>query len=44
MFDKNSGIVKVWINLIKKQRYSIEDVPELANLKEVVISILDSNN
>ena len=40
MFDENSGLVKTWVNLIKANRYSIDDVPNLSNLKEIVMFVL----
>ena len=40
MFDENSGLVKTWVNLIENGVYTIDDVPDLSNLKEVVASVL----
>ena len=40
MFNKDSGLVKVWVNLIKQGTYTIEQVPNLSNLREVVASVL----
>lgn len=36
MFTEESAVVKSWVRLIKAGTYSLEDVPELSNLKEVV--------
>lgn len=36
MFTEESAVVKSWVRLIKVGTYSLEDVPELSNLKEVV--------
>lgn len=40
MFDKNSGLVQVWVRLIQNGTYSLNDVPNLSNLKDVVTSII----
>lgn len=41
MFNKDSGLVKAWVNLIKQGAYTIEQVPNLSNLREVVVSVLE---
>ncbi len=41
MFNKDSGLVKTWVNLIKQGAYTIEQVPNLSNLREVVASVLE---
>lgn len=41
MFDKNSGLVQIWVKLILDGTYTIYDVPDLFNLKEIVESILE---
>lgn len=41
MFNKNSGLVKVWVSLIMEGTYKKEQVPELDNLKEAVYAVLD---
>lgn len=41
MFNKNSGLVKVWVNLIRRNLYILDDVPYLDNLREVVASVLN---
>ena len=41
MFNKDSGLVKAWVNLIKRGAYTIEQVPNLSNLREVVASVLE---
>ena len=41
MFNKDSGLVKTWVNLIKHGAYTIEQVPNLSNLREVVASVLE---
>ena len=40
-FTKDSGLVKTWVNLIKQGAYTIEQVPNLSNLREVVASVLE---
>ncbi len=44
MFDENSGLVKVWVDLIRNSKYTIEEVPNLHNLKEVVENVVNKNN
>lgn len=39
-FNEKSGLVQVWVTLIKKGIYSIDQVPELSNLKTVVRKVL----
>ena len=43
MFNKDSGLVQVWVRLLKEENsgYTIEDVPEISNLREVVASLLN---
>ena len=41
MFNKDSGLVKAWVNRIKQGAYTIEQVPNLCNLREVVASVLE---
>ena len=41
MFNKNSGLVQVWLRLIKNNNYTIDQVPNISNLKEIVIKILE---
>lgn len=43
MFDKDSGLVQIWVKLIQNGTYTIDDVPDLFNLREVVIEILGGN-
>ncbi len=40
MFNKDSGLVKTWLNLIRLGTYSLDQVPDLSNLKEVVAEAL----
>jgi len=41
MFNENSGLVQVWLRLIKNNGYTINQVPNISNLKEIVIKILE---
>ncbi|WP_276570404.1 hypothetical protein [Lysinibacillus sphaericus] len=36
MFNVLSGLVIVWVGLVKKGAYQLEQVPNISNLKEVV--------
>jgi len=36
MFNALSGLVIVWVGLVKKGTYELEQVPNISNLKEVV--------
>lgn len=42
MFNENSGLVKVWVRLLtqKNSVYTIEDIPEIDNLRLVVQNLL----
>ena len=41
MFNKNSGLVKVWVSLVMVGTYTVEQVPKLYNLKEVVTEAIN---
>lgn len=40
MFNKDSGLVKVWVSLILAGVYTYEQCPNLSNLKVVVGEVL----
>lgn len=40
MFNENSIVVKVWIRNVKEGSYTREQVPELSNLRDMVLSVL----
>lgn len=42
MFNENSGLVKLWLDALKKPDsiYTLDNVPNISNLREVVISLL----
>lgn len=46
MFDKNSGLVKIWIRLLsdKNNNYTIQDIPNISNLKEIILEELSKDN
>lgn len=43
-FTKDSGLVRVWVNLIKNGYRKLEEVPNLFNLKEVVKEIIEKGD
>lgn len=40
MFSANSVVVKAWVNLVKEGIYSMDQVPELGNLREQVALVI----
>lgn len=42
MFNENSGLVKVWVSLVLAGVYTLEQVPQLSNLREVVTQVVNS--
>ena len=42
VFTKNSALVKVWVSLVLSGVYTLEQVPALFNLKEVVAEVINS--
>lgn len=42
MFNENSGLVKVWVSLVMAGTYSLENVPKLSNLKDMVTQVVNS--
>ena len=40
MFHENSGLVKVWVSLIRAGVYTVEDVPALDNLQMVITEVM----
>lgn len=41
VFTKDSGLVKVWVSLVMAGTYSLEQVPNLYNLKTVVSNVIN---
>ena len=44
MFDRNSGLVQIWVKLIRNSQYTIDMIPDISNLREVVIEILNEED
>lgn len=42
VFTENSGLVKVWVSLVLAGTYTLDQVPNLFNLKEVVTQVVNS--
>lgn len=40
-FNKNSGLVKVWVKLVQNGTYTRDQIPKMYNLQEIVAEILD---
>lgn len=40
-FNKNSGLVIVWVNMVKSGAYQRDQVPKMFNLQDVVNKVLD---
>jgi len=40
MFNSESGLVKIWVRLIKDNVYPKELIPKISNLREVVLLVL----
>lgn len=40
-FTKDSGLVKVWVSLVMAGAYTIDQVPQLYNLKSVVSEVVN---
>lgn len=42
MFNRNSVIVKTWVELVRNGTYQKENVPNISNLQEIVFDILET--
>ncbi|WP_179231932.1 hypothetical protein [Paenibacillus sp. SSG-1] len=40
-YTKDSGLVKVWVSLVMMGAYTVDQVPKLFNLKEVVTEVVN---
>ncbi|MCX4325193.1 MAG: hypothetical protein OSJ59_19835 [Lachnospiraceae bacterium] len=40
-FNKESGLVKLWVKMVKDGTYARDQVPKMFNLQEVVADVLD---
>lgn len=41
-FSKDSGLVKVWVSLVMAGTYTLDQVPQLYNLKAVVSEVVNA--
>lgn len=41
-FTKDNGLVKVWVSLVLAGTYTLTQVPNLFNLKEVVTDVVNA--
>lgn len=41
VFNKDSGLVIVWVNMVQSGAFSREQVPKMFNLQDVVNEVLD---
>jgi hypothetical protein len=42
IFTKDSALVKVWVSLVLSETYTLDEVPALFNLREVVTEVINS--
>ncbi len=42
VFTKDSGLAKIWVSIVMVETYTIEQVPDLFNLKEVVTEVVSA--
>lgn len=40
-FNKESGLVKLWVKIVQDGTYTRDQVPKMFNLQEVVADVLD---
>lgn len=40
-FNKESGLVKLWVKMVQGGAYTRDQVPKMFNLQEVVAEVLD---
>lgn len=40
MFNEKSGLVRIWVNLVRAGTYTDAQVPAISNLQEVVKNVL----
>lgn len=41
VFTKDSAMVKVWVSLVLAGTYTLEQVPKLSNMKDVVTVVVN---
>lgn len=39
-FSESSVLVRIWVELIQKKTYSKDQIPQIGNLKEMVLKVL----
>lgn len=42
IFNPDSGLVKLWVRLINRGVYAVEQVPTISNLRVMVIAQIES--
>jgi hypothetical protein len=40
IFNENSGLVRIWVRRIQSGQSTMDDVPDLANLRDVVAGLI----
>lgn len=42
MFNRNSGLVKIWVNLLSAEnsKYTEDDIPDISNLITMVMLVI----
>lgn len=40
MFNRDSVVVKIWVKLVQEEKYSVDQIPNLSNLREEVKATL----
>ena len=43
MFNANSGLVRIWVNLINSGSKQLSDVPAISNLREIVTQVIEGD-
>lgn len=43
-FDRNSALVKLWVNQVKSGNHTRDQIPNMFNLQEVVNEVLDEED
>lgn len=43
-FNKNSGLVKLWVKMVQNGTYTRDQVPPMYNLQEVVAEVMDEQS
>lgn len=42
-FNKKSYLVLAWVRLVERGKYRLDQVPEIGNLKEKVMEVVEEN-